>query len=212
MAQNTVLTQALPGRGREQGQQTGPLGPLSLHHGHSWVFAGKWEVGQRNPTLPECGVHLCEGPVGSHSTGVGHRVCTGRGLTSRPHRAPVSCCTKQTSKAGPTSPGGSASSRRPGSMGGASVFSPDQVIMVPRQCSNRQPPEDAHVSPVTKTLPGGSLNLHLTNELSGHWGTQAAWTEKRTQVLIPSSAPSLARYVTSKSFSPSEPQPARYKL
>lgn len=42
LAQNVLLTQASPGRGCEQGQQTGPpASTLAV----PWVFPGKWESG-----------------------------------------------------------------------------------------------------------------------------------------------------------------------
>lgn len=48
-----------------------PLGPRP---GHFWVNSASGRVGQRNPILPERGVHLWEGPVNMDTTGVGCRV------------------------------------------------------------------------------------------------------------------------------------------
>lgn len=83
VAQNPALTQASPGRGPEQGQQTGPLG-LSAPPGPfldlPWKAGGGGSGGgQRNSIFPECRVHLCKGSVNIQTTGVGCSVhkCVG---------------------------------------------------------------------------------------------------------------------------------------
>lgn len=70
LAQNVLLTQASPGRDCEQGQQTGLSAPSLAIPGSS---SGSGRVGQQNANLLECGLHVCEGPVSIHTTGVGCR-------------------------------------------------------------------------------------------------------------------------------------------
>lgn len=65
LARNAVLQPRPGGVGSRPGRR-----PLKPPPWRCWLFPGKWEMGIGEPNS-EWGVHLCEGPVSTHSTGVG---------------------------------------------------------------------------------------------------------------------------------------------
>ena len=65
LARNAVLQPQPGGAGSRPGRR-----PLKPPPWCCWLFPGKWETGTGEPNS-EWGVHLCEGPVSTHSTGVG---------------------------------------------------------------------------------------------------------------------------------------------